>query len=96
MDAPAEAVAVGHYGLQQAYHSDFPNVRMHFGLAGQDRLPAETFDIVLSISAIEHTYDTISPVDPKAPLAHVEALRDMCRVLRPGGLLLFNWDKYLD
>jgi SAM-dependent methyltransferase len=96
MDAPSDSTNASHFGLQESYKKQFPNIPMHYCLAGDDKLEAESFDVILCISAIEHTYDKRSPMSPSAPLAHIEALRDMCRMLKPGGLLLFNWDTYLD
>ena len=70
-------------------------IQVHHGLAGRDLLPAESFDIVHCNSVIEHTYDRSEAVDPSNPLAHLNVLRDLCRMVKPGGLLLLNWDIYL-
>lgn len=96
MDAPPDTEGVGHFGMKEAYRTQFPNIPMHYCLAGEDKLAPEMFDVIACVSAIEHTYDRSSPLDPSRPLAHMDALRDMCRMLKPGGLLLFNWDMYLD
>jgi hypothetical protein len=58
-------------------------------------LPAESFDLVTCISTLEHTYDHNSPVDPNRPLPHLNAMRDMVRILKPGGAFLMNWDYFL-
>src|SRR5262249_26141741 len=46
-------------------------------------------------SVMEHTYDRVSPLDRERPMAHVNVLRDLVRMLKPGGILLMNWDVYL-
>jgi len=96
LDVPAGPANAAHFGLQGASDSNYPNVTLHFGLAGRDLLPADHFDIVYCNSVMEHTYDTKEALAPEAPLAHMEVLRDLARMLRPGGLLLMNWDTYLD
>ena len=83
-----------HFG--SAATPQYPGVVYHVGLAGEDVLPAESFDVVYCNSTIEHTYDQSDPVDPERPLRHLEMLRDLCRMVRPGGLLMINWDTYLD
>ena len=93
---PSETTGVKGFGIAQDFDSRYPGVIPHYGLAGQDLLPAEHFDIVHCNSVIEHTYDTREALDPAAPLAHLEVLRDLVRMLRPGGLLLMNWDTFLD
>jgi SAM-dependent methyltransferase len=96
LDMPSETTGVTNWGINQESNSQYPDVTTHYGLAGQDRLPAEQFDAVYCNSVMEHTYDARDAVDPSAPLAHQEVLRDMVRMLRPGGLLLMNWDTFLD
>ena len=95
LDVPTGTGNAPHFGLPIS-DPQFPNVTMHLGLAGHDLLPADHFDIVYCNSVIEHTYDTREALDPEGPLAHLEALRDLVRMVRPGGLLLMNWDTYLD
>jgi hypothetical protein len=70
-------------------------VKLHYGLAGDELLPPERFDLITCISTLEHTYDHDSPVNPQRPLPHWNALRDMVRMLKPGGVLLMNWDFFL-
>jgi SAM-dependent methyltransferase len=96
LDVSRERAAVVHFGLPKASNSQYPDVTTHVGLAGQDLLPADHFDIVHCNSVIEHTYDSREALDPSAPLAHMDVLRDLVRMVRPGGLLLMNWDTYLD
>jgi len=96
LDVPSEIAGVVNWGINQDSSSQYPGVTTHLGLAGQDLLPAEHFDVVYCNSVMEHTYDTRDAVDPSDPLAHQEVLRDMVRMLRPGGLLLMNWDTFLD
>jgi SAM-dependent methyltransferase len=83
------------FGFASERLAAFPDVRFHFGMAGKEVLPADTFDVVVCISVIEHTYDHSSPLDPDRPLAHVNVLRDLVRMVKPGGILLMNWDVYL-
>jgi SAM-dependent methyltransferase len=96
LDIPSDASGVHNWGINQDSNSQYPGVTTHYGLAGQDRLPADHFDVVYCNSVMEHTYDSRDAVAPSAPLAHQEVLRDMVRMLRPGGLLLMNWDTFLD
>jgi SAM-dependent methyltransferase len=96
LDVDTTTTANGNFGFPPEKVAAFPHLRLHYGLAGDEVLPAETFDLVLCISTLEHTYDRRSPLDPEAPFAHVNALRDMVRMLKPGGLLLMNWDTYLE
>ena len=74
-----------HFGFGRERLAAFPEVRFHFGLAGDEVLPAEEFDFVSCISVLEHTYDRVSPLDRERPLAHVNVLRDLVRMLKPGG-----------
>jgi SAM-dependent methyltransferase len=94
LDVPAESTGIVDFGISQA--AKYPGVTVHLGLAGQDLLPADHFDVVYCNSVIEHTYDSRNALDPAAPLAHMDVLRDLVRMLKPGGLLLMNWDTFLD
>lgn len=96
LDVPAGSGSAPHFGLRPVSDPRYPNVAIHIGLAGQDVLPADHFDIVHCNSVIEHTYDTREALDSVAPLTHMEVLRDLVRMIRPGGILLMNWDTYLD
>lgn len=96
LDVPAEAAGNPVFGFTRERLDAFPEVQFHLGLAGADVLPAESFDFVSCISVMEHTYDHVSPLDPARPLAHVNVLRDLVRMLKPGGVLLMNWDTYLE
>lgn len=84
------------WGFSNELKQKYPDVTMHFGLAGDDILPAESFDVIICNSVIEHTFDRKSAASPENPLGHISAIRDMCRMLRPGGFLIQNWDTYLD
>lgn len=55
-----------------------------FGVAAEDmsRLPHESFDVVMCISAIEHMG------------GHDEALKEICRLARPGGLIFITSDYF--
>jgi SAM-dependent methyltransferase len=83
------------FGFRPGVEEEHPEVMFHYGLAGEDLLPADSFDLVTCISVLEHTYDHNSPVDPDRPLPHLNSLRDMVRMLKPGGALLMNWDYFL-
>lgn len=96
LDASAIEVGKPDFGLPELSKTLYPKVRSHFGLAGEDLLGAEGYDIVYCNSVLEHTYDTVEALDPAKPLRHINVLRDLVRMLRPGGLLLMNWDVYLD
>lgn len=94
LDGPSEDAVVPEFGMSRNVSAEYPNVKIHVGLAGQDTLPAEYYDIVYCNSVIEHTYDRREALDPVQPLAHLDVLRDLTRMLRPGGLLMLNWDTY--
>jgi SAM-dependent methyltransferase len=96
LDLDASDVANANFGFSADAKQVFPEVTLHFGLAGDRSLPAERFDVVTCISTLEHTYDRDSPLSPRNPMPHLNALRDMVRVLKPGGLLLMNWNIFLD
>jgi SAM-dependent methyltransferase len=95
LDVASSAAANVNFGFANDADQVFPEVTMHIGLAGDRKLPAERFDVITCISTLEHTYDTNSPLRPQNPLPHLNALRDMARMLKPGGVLLMNWDMYL-
>jgi len=95
LDVDARQATAEVFGCAPDKLKAFPEVQFHFGLAGAEPLPAESFDVVSCISVMEHTYDLTSPLDPQRPLAHVNVLRDLVRMLKPGGILLMNWDVYL-
>jgi SAM-dependent methyltransferase len=96
LDVREADVGLPEFGLPEDVHRLYPDVHAHVGMAGHDLLPAESFDIVYCNSVIEHTYDTKEALDPVRPLDHINILRDLIRMLKPGGLLLMNWDTYLD
>jgi SAM-dependent methyltransferase len=95
LDVDSSVATNDNFGFAADVDAVFPEVTMHVGLAGDGVLPAERFDVITCISTLEHTYDNVSPLHPKGPLPHLNALRDMARMLKPGGLLLMNWDMYL-
>ena len=96
LDAQAADANKANFGFQGDTAERFPGVELHVGFAGDDLLPAEKFDLVTCISALEHTYDHATPLQAERPMPHLHALRDMARMLKPGGVLLMNWDLYLD
>lgn len=59
--------------------------------AGLDNLPFPDghFDILTCVSVMEHVYR------PTAPTAHHRYLREMLRVVRPGGALFFTYDVHV-
>lgn len=96
LDADSTTASKSHFGFPSDIAVRFPNVMMHVGLAGDDLLPAERFDLITCISTLEHTYDHDSPLLANRPMPHLHALRDMVRMLKPGGAFLMNWDLFLD
>jgi SAM-dependent methyltransferase len=92
----AADASAANFGFDSEAGRRWPEVTMHVGFAGDDLLPAEMFDVVSCISTLEHTYDQRSPVEAQRPMQHLHALRDMVRMLKPGGVLLMNWDFFLD
>ena len=68
------------------YRNDYPNVKFHHGLLGQynPALPQNYFDMVYSISTIEHI--------PKEDLSKV--FDESFKLLRPGGIVFHSYDVY--
>lgn len=93
--APQDNQGPSAFGLPDRVHDSYPDIRVHYGFAGDDVLPSDSYDVVYCNSVIEHTYDRHDVMDPSRPLAHINVLRDLVRMVRPGGLLLLNWDIYL-
>ena len=64
--------------------SDFPDVTFREGYIGasQDVLPDDYFDLVYSVSVIEHV--------PESSLPDFHA--DLLRILRPGGVQIHSYD----
>jgi len=73
-----------------------PNITFHLGLAGQKVGPEKHFDLITCISTIEHIYDSTFTLDPENPMRHVDALQDMLRMLKPGGVLVLTYDFFLN
>jgi SAM-dependent methyltransferase len=96
LDASADNASHTNWGFQTGAVDEFPEVTMHVGLAGQDLLPDEKFDVITCISTLEHTYDHESPLLMQRPMPHLHAMRDIIRMLKPGGVFLMNWDLFLD
>jgi SAM-dependent methyltransferase len=96
LDVDTTTTLNGNFGFPPEKVAAYPNLRLHYGLAGDEVLPAEAFDLITCVSTLEHTYDRSSPLDPRKPFGHFNALRDMARMLKPGGVLLMNWDTYLE
>jgi SAM-dependent methyltransferase len=96
LDADTTEAGKAGWGIPADVSAEYPEVTIHRGLAGQELLPAEAFDVIVCISTLEHTYDHNSPLMADKPMPHLHALRDMVRMLKPGGMFLMNWDMYLD
>jgi len=73
-----------------------PDMHFHLGLAGDEVGPEKYFDLVTCISTLEHTYDSEFVLDPRKPMRHMDAMGDMLRMLRPGGLLVLAIDFFLN
>lgn len=58
--------------------SSLPDATVHVGMVTTAALPAESFDLVTMNSTLEHVRDL------------VDTLTEVRRILRPGGLLVFN------
>lgn len=95
MDTDRSTANRENFGFSAEMAEAYPDVTLHNGLAGEEILPPEKFDLITCISVLEHTYDRCSPLEPENSLAHLNPLRDMVRMLKPGGVLLMNWDMYL-
>lgn len=62
------------------------DVELHHGFVQDAKLPAGSFDRVVSISTLEHV--------PEPEIAVI--LQEIRRLLRPGGLLVLTLDLFLD
>lgn len=80
------------WGLTEDTARRFPDVRLYDAFAGDGTGPGEYFDAVISVSALEHVYDTAKPIAKDAMYPHYDVLRDMVRMLKPGGLLVLTYD----
>lgn len=68
-----------------------PDLVYHHGLAGgPSDLPDTSFDLVFSVSVLEHAYEA------GRDEAFMNALIDLKRVLKPGGLMIHAMDLNLD
>jgi SAM-dependent methyltransferase len=73
--------SIGRRGAQGTAHFSVKDARFL-------KAPADTFDIVFAMSVIEHIEDRRNE-DPGEP-GDSQAIREMMRVLKPGGLLLVS------
>ena len=80
------------WGLTEDTARRFPEVRLHDAFAGEGRGPGGVFDAVISVSALEHVYDKVKPVSRDKMYPHYDVLRDMARMVKPGGILAFTYD----
>lgn len=86
----------GGWGISKQVMDQYPHITFHTGLAGQDKGPGGYFDLITCISVMEHIYDRNFAMDPSHPLRHLNALRDMIRMLKPGGVLVLTYDFFLN
>lgn len=84
------------WGISKKTMDQYPHVKFHNGLAGQNIGPKNHFDLITCISVMEHVYDRNHAMDPKNPLPHIDALADMIRMLKPGGVLVLTYDFFLN
>jgi SAM-dependent methyltransferase len=80
------------WGLTKDTAREFSEVALHDAFAGEGTGPGEFFDAVLSVSALEHIYDEVKPVSRDRLYPHYDALKDMARMVKPGGILAFTYD----
>jgi len=80
------------WGLDENSPPLYPEVVIHNGFAGEEACPAEFFDAVLSVSTLEHIYDHAKAVSSTEMYPHYRALKDMARMVKPGGILAFTYD----
>ncbi|HLB13222.1 MAG TPA: class I SAM-dependent methyltransferase [Dehalococcoidia bacterium] len=84
------------WGVREETVRANPDIVFHLGLAGQDVPPASAFDLITCISVLEHVYDSRKVVDPDDPMPHLNFLRDMVRMLAPGGVMVLTVDFFLN
>jgi len=84
------------WGISPETIADNPDIHFHLGLAGDGVGPEKYFDLVTCISIVEHIYDSTFVLDPDNPMRHMAALRDMLRMLKPGGVLALTYDFFLN
>jgi SAM-dependent methyltransferase len=80
------------WGLDEKSVQLYPELVLHNGFAGEEVCPAEFFDAVLSVSTLEHIYDHSKAVSSSEMYPHYRALKDMARMVKPGGILAFTYD----
>jgi len=80
------------WGLDQKSAELYPGVTLHDGFAGEEVCSPDFFDAVLSVSTLEHIYDHSRAVNSNEMYPHYRALRDMARMVKPGGILAFTYD----
>lgn len=84
------------WGVSKEVIKNNPEIKFHLGLAGQKKGPPRYFDLITCISVMEHIYDSTYVMDPKNPMPHLDALADMIRMLKPGGVLVLTYDFFLN
>ena len=80
------------WGLDERSQRMYPEVILHHGWAGEEVCPPDFFDAVISVSTLEHIYDTSKPVDANDMYPHYRSLKDMARMVKPGGVVAFTYD----
>lgn len=79
------------YGISPAHRRKFgKKVTFVDGDMYQIPLESDSFDVATCISVMEHI------VNKTNPKYHIECLKEMKRVLKPGGLLICTYDTFLN
>jgi SAM-dependent methyltransferase len=80
------------WGLDEKSGQMYPELILHNGFAGEEVCPSDFFDAVISVSSIEHIYDSAKPINARDMYPHYRALKDMARMVKPGGIIAFTYD----
>lgn len=79
------------YGIPKAWIRKLANkVRYHHGDMFEAPFPDNYFDRITCISVMEHI------LTPQEPHAHYPCLRELRRILKPGGLLIVTVDYFIN
>ncbi len=79
------------YGIPKSWIKTWDKkILYHHGTLFDAPFPDNTFDRITCLSVLEHI------LTPKAPHAHYPALKEMKRILKPGGLLIITVDYFLN
>jgi SAM-dependent methyltransferase len=80
------------WGITDEVIKENPKITFHMGLAGEQKVPANMFDLITCISVLEHVYDHKHVIDMPVAFPHWRCLEDMLRMLVPGGVLVITYD----